>query len=109
LKRGSIKDSRDSIKTARNEQPFSRRVVKDTLWLGQIWDGVDRLAGFQVDDFKRVVLNGGDEESLTSYINAEVINSPSDVGEGNLRFKRQPLGLLACELDTRNEQHAEHK
>src|SRR5260370_11677322 len=64
LKCGPIKNLRDAVKAAGDEQTIGGSVVKHALRFGQIGNRVCGLAGFQVDHFERVVVNSGHEEAL---------------------------------------------
>src|SRR5579859_4943283 len=78
LKCGPIKDFRDAVKTAGDEQTIGGSIVEDSLRLGQIGNRAHALAGFQVDYFECVVVNSSHEEALAFHVDAGVIDASFD-------------------------------
>jgi hypothetical protein len=48
----------------------------------QAGDVGDGFCGLGVDDFKRVVAQGGDEEAVVFSVGGEVVEAPFDAREG---------------------------
>src|SRR5712692_9112517 len=68
--------------------------VGDALRFGEVRKALDDLACFQVEDFDRVVSEGGDEEPLPRDIGGHVVNSPLDLFEGNRFIEREGGGCV---------------
>src|SRR5919109_5378925 len=103
VKCGPIKNFRDAIQTAGNEEAIRGGVVENSLWFCQTGDGVNALARFQVDHFECVIVNGSHEESLALYVNAEVVDASFDIRQRDVGLKGQNLRVLFRGKTSRNQ------
>ncbi|HEY3654634.1 MAG TPA: hypothetical protein VGL34_06560 [Steroidobacteraceae bacterium] len=70
MKGRPVKDFRNAVKSAGNKQTIGGGVVEHSLWFGQIGNRVDSLAGFQINYFERVVIDGSHKEALALHVDA---------------------------------------
>ena len=76
-----------------------KRDIGNTLWLAQVGDPAQHLAGRQIDHAQAIVAEFSNEQPLALQIDAEVIDAAAHPTERDLRFEheRRACRLRLCE------------
>jgi hypothetical protein len=106
LKRRSIEHLHRSVLAARDKQPILVCDVERALWFLQPRDRVCAFAGFEIDDFHRVVAQSRNKQPLARDIQRQMIDAPLYAGQRDGLFElERRFCLRASERSPREQNH----